>query len=66
MKQCPKCKSQNTSLLSVRQLETLEEEYSYQCGDCRKRWETYADMDASDARDMKLYVEQQQYERGDY
>jgi Transcription factor S-II (TFIIS) len=66
MNQCPKCKSTAILLLSMRQLESLEEEYSYQCLFCGKRWEIYKDMDATDARDMKLHVEQQQYERGDY
>jgi len=66
MKQCPKCKSQNTSLLSFRPFETLEKEYIYQCGDCQKEWVIYQDMNATDARDMKAYVEQQQYERGYY
>jgi glycerol-3-phosphate O-acyltransferase len=66
MKQCPKCKSIAISLLSMQQFESLEEEYSYQCLSCGKRWEIYENMDANDARDMKLHVEQQQYERGDY
>lgn len=66
MKQCPKCHSINTSLLSHRQLTTMEDEHLYQCKDCGKEWAHYEDMNASDARDMRNYLEQQRYERGDY
>jgi hypothetical protein len=63
---CPKCHSNQVST-SIRQFETFEEEHNHRCLDCAHTWCSYADMtDVGEIRDMKLYIEQQCYERGDY
>jgi len=64
---CPKCHSNAVSTISFKQFETFEEEYLYRCLDCKREWYVYADMtDADEIRDMKLYIEMQREERGDY
>ena len=63
---CPKCHS-NTVSDFIRQFETFEEEHHWRCSGCGHTWYTYTDMtDPDGIRDMKLYVELQREERGDY
>jgi uncharacterized Zn finger protein len=63
---CPKCHSSKIST-SIRQFESFEEEHNCRCLDCGHTWYAYTDMtDPDEIRDMKLYLEQQREERGDY
>jgi hypothetical protein len=63
---CPKCHSSKIST-SIRQFETFEEEHNHRCLDCGHTWYTYADMtDADEIHNMRLYIELQREERGDY
>jgi transposase-like protein len=64
---CPKCHSSAVSKGLTRQFETFEEEHPWQCLDCGRTWYTYTDMtDPDEIRNMKLYIEMQREERGDY
>jgi len=64
---CFKCHVSEISKILIRQLETFEEEHQWRCLNCGRIWYTYTDMtDLEEIRDMKLYVEQKCYERGDY
>ena len=64
---CLKCHSSAVSTDFIRQFETFEEEHSCRCLECGHTWSTYEDMtDPDEIRDMKLYIELQREERGDY
>jgi hypothetical protein len=63
---CPKCHGNAVSDF-IRQFETFEEEHTNCCFDCGHTWFSYTDMtDPDEIRDMKLYIELQREERGDY
>jgi len=63
---CSKCHGSKVSDF-IRQFETFEEEHHWKCSECGHDWYTYTDMtDPDEIRDMKLYLEMQREERGDY
>ena len=65
----PRCSKCHSSAVSdfIRQFETFENEHHWKCSECGHCWETYTDMtDPDEIRDMRLYIELQREERGDY